>query len=119
MNPLSEIAERLIEHYGERLVAVPVVAQNAVTANFDTNLSVEVHAAAGDEYSIRWRIADDFFGIDTAPLHRELATYPNHLHSPDGTVRADPFTRPGAPLWDNLRAVLEVVLHDPRLERVP
>ncbi len=117
MNPLPGLSEHLIEHYGERLAGIPVVAQDALTANFDNGLQIELRFASPEEYSIRWQVGDEVFGIDTAPLHRELATFPNHLHAAGGRLLADPLTQPGRAPWDNVQSVLEAVLASPRLEQ--
>ncbi len=117
MSLLPELSESLVEHYGERLSGAPSLAQDALTASFDTGLSVELRFASSEEYSIRWRFEGWSLGIDTAPLHTGLATFPNHLHVADGTPRPDPLTQPGRAPWDNVRAVVERVLDDPLLER--
>lgn len=117
MNPLPEIAERLIEHYGQHLNDAPALAHDALTARFDNGIILELRFASAGEYSLRWHHDDQTLAIDTAPLHPELATFPNHLHGADGSARPDPLTRPGAPPWDNVRAVLGRILDDPRLER--
>lgn len=117
MNPLPEIAERLIEHYGQHLNDAPALAHDALTARFDNGIILELRFASAEEYSLRWHHDDQTLAIDTAPLHPGLATFPNHLHSADGNAHPDPLTRPGAAPWDNVRAVLGRILDDPRLER--
>jgi len=118
MNPLPEIAERLIEHYGQRLRDAPTLAHDALTVLFDNDVVLELRFTGAGEYSLRWQHNDRMFVIDTAPLHPELATFPNHLHVPDGGLRPDPLTQPGEAPWDNVRAVVERVLDDPLLQRM-
>lgn len=110
MNPHAAIVDRVVEVFGERLNAAPQLAHDAVTMSFDDGLTVQARFAGDDEYSIEWRRGTRQFRIDTAPLHRGLESFPNHFHDADGGVHADTLTRPGAPPWDNLRVVLEVVL---------
>lgn len=117
MNPLPEIAEHLIEHYGERLHDAPVLAHDALTATLDNGVILELHFAGAEEYSLRWQHDGRVFAIDTAPLHPGLATFPNHLHAPDGTLHPDPLTQPGRAPWDNVRALVERVLSDPLLQQ--
>jgi hypothetical protein len=117
MNCLPGLSERLIEHFGERLSGAPALAQDALTAKFDTGLMLELRFAGSGEYSIRWLIGGQSLGIDTAPLHPSLATFPNHLHGTDGAPRPDPLTHPGREPWDNVRAVVVRVLEDPLLEK--
>ncbi len=117
MNPLPEIAGLLIEHYGERLRDAPALAHDALTATLDNGVILELRFAGAEEYSLRWQHDGRVFAIDTAPLHPELATFPNHLHAPDGGLGSDPLTQPGRAPWDNVRALVERVLDDPLLER--
>jgi hypothetical protein len=53
-----------------------------------------IHYAGQDAYSLRWQFEGGEAGIDTAPLHRGLTTFPHHYHAPDGQVLADPLTSP-------------------------
>jgi hypothetical protein len=110
MNPQAAIADRVVEAFGERLTASPRLAHDAVTLEFGDDLAMQARFASDDEYSIEWQRGAQRFRIDTAPLHRGLASFPNHFHDADGSVHADLLTRPGAAPWDNLRAVLEMVL---------
>lgn len=117
MNPLPEIAERLIEYYGQHLNDAPALAHDALTARFDNGIILELRFASAEEYSLRWHHDGQTLAIDTAPLHPGLATFPNHLHGADGIARPDPLTHPGAAPWDNVRAVLGRILEDPLLAR--
>lgn len=112
----TELAEQLVSHYGARLTAPPQLAHDALTASFDTGVAVELRFASDSEYSLRWAYGDAELRIDTAPLHPQLATYPNHLHDADGQLRADPLTIPGRLALDNLCAVLDAILQEPLLE---
>jgi hypothetical protein len=110
MNLHAQLAEAAVEQFGERLTASPVLSQDALTLMLDTGTTLQVRFANAGEYSLRWRHGDAELGIDTAPLHAGLATFPNHLHVADGEVRADPVTRPGRAPWDNLQALLVMLL---------
>lgn len=110
MNPHAAIVDRVVDSFGERLAATPRLAHDAVTMEFDGGLTVQARFAGNDEYSIEWQRGAQQFRIDTAPLHHGLESFPNHFHDADGGVHADRLTRPGAAPWDNLRAVLEMVL---------
>lgn len=69
------------------------------------------HAPRGDPR--QWRFDEDELRIDTAPLHPELSTFPHHLHDSQGNLHSDLLTVPGRSPWDNIRAVLDVVLKEP------
>ncbi len=115
MNPHLALQAHIETEYAQRLARPVELKQDALVATLDNGASVELRCAAADAYSIQWRWGDAQLRIDTAPLHRGLATFPNHLHAADGGVRADPLTRPGADPWENVRAVLDAVLADPLL----
>lgn len=117
MNLLADILARLIDEFGERLARAPELAQDALIAHFDTGVLVELRFAASGEYSIRWHFEGMSLGIDTAPVHQALATYPHHLHGADGAVHPDPLTDPARAPWDNVRVVVARLLDDPLLAR--
>lgn len=112
----AKLADRAVDRYGERLSGAPRVTHDAVMLELDTGAIVQARFASAEEYSIRWRFGEAEFRIDTAPLHKELSTFPNHLHGPDGAARADTLTVPGREPWENLRAVLDAVLTQPTLD---
>lgn len=107
----------LDERYGAVLAGPCELKQDALVLGFENGLEMELRIASAHDYSFHWLWGEAELRIDTAPLHGELATAPNHLHDADGTVRPDPLTRPGAAAWDNVRAVLDAVRDDPLLER--
>lgn len=89
--------------------------QDALIIKLKNGVSLEVRYAAPDAYSLRWKAGDAECAIDTAPLHQELATFPNHFHDAQGSVHADPITRPGAPAQDNLHKLVRALLENPLL----
>lgn len=91
--------------------------QDAMIVRLNNGLTLTVRYAAPDAYSMRWTHGDGNveIGIDTAPLHRALATFPNHLHTADGGVTADPLTRPDASPEDNVRRLVRALIDDPAL----
>ncbi|MCB1908729.1 MAG: hypothetical protein KDH15_15285 [Rhodocyclaceae bacterium] len=105
-----ELAERIGQHFADHLAAPPELRQDAILVTLANGSRVEIRYAAVDAYSLRWGRGETQQCIDTAPCHPELATSPNHLHRADGSLEADPFTRIGAPPWDNVRVVLELAI---------
>jgi hypothetical protein len=114
----AQLQDAVITRYGERLVGAPQRTFDALALAFDNGLNVELRYASADEYSIYWRWRDHAFRIDTAPLHPQLPTFPQHLHVDDAAPRADPWTVPGRDPWVNLQAVLDAILEDPGLQRL-
>lgn len=109
------LAEMVARDFGARLARAVEPRLDALLVHLDNGVTVTVRYAAPDAYSLRWTWTDGEAGIDTAPVHRALATFPHHLHCADGRVVADPLTHPGAPPEENLARVLRAVLADPRL----
>lgn len=95
--------------------ASAVLCRDALIVQLRNEVALELRFADAREYSIGWRWGDAEQRIDTAPLHRDLATFPNHWHDADGRVQADPLTRPQDEPWANVRAVISALLEDPLL----
>ncbi len=103
-NTFPDDLEEAVEHRQDTLI---VRLKNGVT--------LEIRYAAADAYSLRWVYGDAESGIDTAPLHRDLATFPNHFHDAAGRILVDPVTRPDATPEDNLHRLIRALLEDPML----
>lgn len=103
--------------FAHALASPPEQKLDALLVRLKNDVTLTVRYAAPDAYSLRWTRGegDVECGIDTAPLHQGLATFPNHFHHADGRILADPVTRPGAPPQDNLHGLIRVLLDDPML----
>lgn len=110
-----ELKELIEAAYGTQLPGGVQIKQDALLLEFESGLVMELRFASADEYALVWLWGDAELRIDTAPLHPQLKTQPHHLHDEEGRVRDDPLTTPGAPPWDNVRTVIDAVLHDPLL----
>lgn len=114
-----DLAARLDEHFGERLAAPVELKLDAFLLRLDNGVILEARIAAPDAYALAWIWGDAELRLDTAPVHPELATFPNHLHGADGGLRADPLTVCGAEPIDNLVRVVDALLVDPLLDTLP
>ncbi|QID19113.1 hypothetical protein G3580_16705 [Nitrogeniibacter mangrovi] len=110
-----ELAEWLATEFGPCLDGAPQLMQDALIVSLTNGVRLEVRYAATDAYAFGWCVDGRQLAIDTAPVHADLATRPNHLHGADGGVHADPLTRCGADPKDNLRALIDALLADPLL----
>jgi hypothetical protein len=90
--------------------------QDALILRLGNGVRLTIRYADQAAYSLRWEYAGQESGIDTAPLHQELATFPHHYHAADGRVLADPLTSPERPPADNLRRLLAALVSTPVLE---
>jgi hypothetical protein len=106
----------LVERTFAGQLAGPVEqTQDALIVRLPDDVTLIVRYAAPDAYSLRWTHGNTEAGIDTAPMHRELPTFPNHLHDSTGRARADPVTDPERPPEDNLVRLIRALLDDPAL----
>ena len=110
------LKERIAAHYAGQLEQEPQLRQDALQLHFDSCLVMELRYPNSQEYSLQWLWGDVELRIDTAPLHTDLSTYPNHFHDADANLRPDPVTIPGRAPWDNVRELIELLLEDPLLE---
>ena len=68
------------------------------------------------KYSFHWQRKNEVFRIDTAPHHRELLTYPRHIHEgKEECVVEDTVTRIDNTMEENVRCVLAFV--DKKIEK--
>lgn len=113
-----DLAAQIEEHFGPHLESPVDVKYDALIAHFSNGVTLEARIAATDAYTIAWAWGEAEFRIDTSPLHPELSTRPNHLHTADGRLSADPLTRTEASPWSNLQRVITTLLDDPLLEKL-
>jgi hypothetical protein len=110
-----ELGEAIGHAFQDALAEAVEQRQDALVVRLNNGVTLEVHYLAADAYSLRWTCGEIEFGIDTAPLHPDLATFPNHFHDATGRVVADPITRPDAVPEDNLCRLIRALLVDPTL----
>lgn len=110
-----ELRDALEQRLAHRLREPIRQTQDALMLPLANGITLTVRYAAPDAYSMRWTTPAGDMGIDTAPFHRGLATFPNHLHRPDGTAVADPLTAPDRLPAENLQRVVEALVADPML----
>ncbi|MDP3872551.1 MAG: hypothetical protein Q8Q80_07800 [Methyloversatilis sp.] len=110
MNIHIELHAALVATESPHFSAPPRLTQDALELFLADGTTMQVRYAARDAYSFRWQSAGLTGGIDTAPLHRHLSSWPNHLHLADGSAVADPLTRIDAEPLHNLLAVIGSLL---------
>ncbi|NMG75041.1 hypothetical protein [Aromatoleum diolicum] len=110
-----ELANAIEGAFADRLQSPIEHKQDALIVSLDNGVALTVRYAATDAYSLRWVCGGVELGIDTAPLHRQLATFPNHLHDVSGQARVDPLTRPEDTPANNVARLINALLADPML----
>ena len=115
MNLHLELGSAIEEAFPEDIDGPVEHKQDALIVRLRNGVTLDVRYAASDAYSLRWNYGDAESGIDTAPVHPGLATFPNHFHDAAGSIVADPVTRLDAYPEDNLRRLVQALLDDPML----
>lgn len=110
-----ELGAAIEAAFGNELDSPVEQKQDALIIHLKNGVTLDVRYAAPDAYSLRWVYGDAESAIDTAPLHRDLATFPNHFHDAAGRVNSDPITRPDVPPQENLQKLVRALLDDPLL----
>ena len=118
MNLQLELTHRIEERFASQLIGSVEKRLDALLIILNNGVELEARIAAPNAYVITWTWEGRLLRIDTAPIHKELATFPNHLHDADGQLQHDPLTRCGGAPWDNLAAVIDAVLTDPLLTKL-
>jgi len=110
------LKEAIDVQFAETLAEPAELCQDALLVRLHNGVVIELRVASAEEYSIGWRWGDTELRIDTAPLHPQLSTYPNHLHNGEDQLLPDPLTHPGRDPWDNVLAVITALISDPLLQ---
>lgn len=111
-----QLKEQIEQHFATHLGKEVVLLQDALQLSLDNGVEVEIRYLGPEEYSMHWLYGEAGCRIDTAPLHPELETFPNHFHDRGGNVREDRWTVHGVEPWRNVRAVLEALIENPMLD---
>src|SRR3546814_9667745 len=99
------LREHIDRHFAAQLEAPAQLLHDALLLRFSNGLRMELRFAGADEYALAWQWGEAQLRIDTAPVHHEITTFPQHLHDRHGVVRADPLNPPGRAPWDNAREI--------------
>ena len=112
-----ELAALIEEEFSGLLDGPLERRQDALRLCLDNGVHLTIQYADPLAYSLRWEFEGRQAGIDTAPLHEGLATFPHHYHDVDGEVHADPITSPERSPADNLRRLLAALAANPLLDQ--
>ncbi len=112
------LKEAIDAQFSESMTEPAELCQDALLVRLHNGVVIELRVASAAEYSIGWRWGDTELRIDTAPLHPQLSTFPNHLHNDQDQLLPDPLTDPGRDPWDNVRAVIAALIGDPLLQHL-
>ena len=78
--------------FGNVLKSPAEVKSDGLLLQFNDGSRLELHYPYKKEYSFNFLRGEKVFIIDTAPIHNELETYPNHIHDFEGKLIKDKIT---------------------------
>ena len=78
--------------FGNVLKSPAEVKSDGLLLRFNDGSRLELHYPDKKEYSFNFLKNDKLLIIDTAPIHDELETFPNHIHNFDGKLIKDEIT---------------------------
>ena len=110
---MSSIHERLVDiltgDLSSHLEGEPEFLYDGIKANIKTGIKLQIIYPENNEYMFAWEKDTVQYRIDTAPLHKELKTSPNHFHS-GGEVKNDDLTGIKKSPEENLKSVIEFIV---------
>ncbi len=110
MHRLIIIAQCAQEHFSEILSETPIIFSDKVRLVFTDGSFMEIRYPVDSKYSFHWQREDEIIRIDTAPHHRQLSTYPRHMHiGKDNDVVEDTVTEIDNTIEENVACVLGFV----------
>jgi hypothetical protein len=86
------LANDINSMFGNVLKSPAEVKSDGLLLQFKDGSGLELHYPDKKEYSFSFLRNDKLFIIDTAPVHGELETFPNHIHNFDGKLIKDEIT---------------------------
>jgi hypothetical protein len=110
MHRLIIVAQCAEEHFSEILSEEPIIFSDKVRLVFVDGSYMDIRYPVDSKYSFHWQREDEIIRIDTAPHHRQLSTYPRHMHKgKEDVVVEDSVTRIDNTIEENVTCVLRFV----------
>ena len=110
MHRLIIIAQCAQEHFSEILSEMPIIFSDKVKLIFVDGSYMDIRYPVDSKYSFHWQRKDGIIRIDTAPHHRQLSTYPRHMHTgKEDDVIEDAVTEIDNTMEENVSYVLGFV----------
>ncbi|HKR44214.1 MAG TPA: hypothetical protein VJU59_31855 [Paraburkholderia sp.] len=110
-----ELKEQIEAAFDTTQLVSVTLCRDALELSLTNGVDLTLRIADPSEYAMNWRWGEAAMGIDTAPVHPTLGTFPNHLHTPDGRTVDDPVSEAGVAPWQNVRRLIARLLAQPLL----
>lgn len=109
---MATIHEKLVDLLADELSSFidgePQFLYDGIQAKLKSGANLQIIYPTDEEYMFAWEQEGDTLRIDTAPLHKELSTFPNHFHR-GNELNADAVTSIKNRPEENLKKVLEFI----------
>ena len=109
---MSTIHEKLVELLNNELAPFlegePQFLYDGIQAKLKSGPNLQIIYPTTEEYVFSWEQDGESLKIDTAPVHNDLPTFPNHFHSGD-VVEPDTVTNIKNSPEENLKKVIEFI----------
>ncbi|MCZ7402900.1 MAG: DUF6516 family protein [Candidatus Methanoperedens sp.] len=110
MHKLIVIAQCAEEHYSNILKEMPIICSDKVRLVFIDDSYMDIRYPVDSKYSFHWQRKDEMIRIDTAPHHKQLSSYPRHIHmGTENKIVEDTITNIDNNIEDNVKCVLGFV----------
>jgi hypothetical protein len=110
MHRLIVIARCAEEHFSDILSEAPIIYSDKVRLVLIDGSYMDIRYPVDSKYSFHWERENEIIRIDTAPHHRQLSTYPRHMHiGKEENVVEDSVTRVNNTIEENVKGVLGFV----------
>lgn len=110
MHRLIIIARSAEEYFSDILSEAPMIYSDKVRLVFIDGSYMDIRYPVDSKYSFHWERESEIIRIDTAPHHRQLSSYPRHMHlGKEENVVEDSITSVNNTIEDNVSGVLSFV----------
>ena len=110
MHRLIIIAQCAQEHFSDILGEAPIIFSDKVRLVFVDGSYMDIRYPVDSKYSFHWQRENEMIRIDTAPHHRKLSTYPQHMHlGKEENVVEDNITKIDNTIDENVKCILGFV----------
>ena len=110
-----ELKEQIEAAFDATQLSSVTLCRDALELSLTNGVELTLRIADPNEYAMNWHWGEAAMGIDTAPVHPTLGTFPNHCHTPDGRSVDDPVSEIGMEPWHNVRMLIARLLTQPLL----
>ncbi len=110
MHRLVIIAQCARVNFPDILSEAPIIYSDKVRLVFVDGSYMDIRYPVDSKYSFHWQFKDEIIRIDTAPHHRQLLTYPRHMHiGKEDCVVEDSITKIDNTIEENVKCILRFV----------